>query len=275
MSAWSCSRWAAAAAPPTWPAAFDASLLSGVGLAMIGVLWAYEGWQYVTFSAGETVDAQRVFPRGIVAGTALVVGIYVLANVAYVAALGATAAARSDRVAADAVTAVLGATAGKVIAAVILVSMFSAANGITLTAPRMYYAMGRDGVFFARLGDVHPRFGTPAFAIVASSAWAVALAVTGTFEQLLTYVVFVGWIFYALGALAIFAYRRREPDRPRPFRTPGYPVTPILFVLSAAAIVANTILTQPARAAVGLGITLIGVPVFYVWRARAAARSTP
>ena len=265
----------AAAAPPTWPAAFDASLLSGVGLAMIGVLWAYEGWQYVTFSAGETVDAQRVFPRGIVAGTALVVGIYVLANVAYVAALGATAAARSDRVAADAVTAVLGATAGKVIAAVILVSMFSAANGITLTAPRMYYAMGRDGVFFARLGDVHPRFGTPAFAIVASSAWAVALAVTGTFEQLLTYVVFVGWIFYALGALAIFAYRRREPDRPRPFRTPGYPVTPILFVLSAAAIVANTILTQPARAAVGLGITLIGVPVFYVWRARAAARSTP
>ncbi len=262
-----------AAAPPAWPAAFDAPLLSGVGAAVIGVLWAYEGWQYVTFSAGETVDPQRVFPRGIVAGTALVIGIYVLANVAYVAALGAGAAARSDRVAADAVTAVLGATAGKVIAAVILVSMFSAANGITLTAPRMYYAMGRDGVFFARLGDVHPRFGTPAFAIVASSAWAVVLAVSGTFEQLLTYVVFVGWIFYALGALAIFVYRRREPDRPRPFRTPGYPITPILFVLSAAAIVVNTIVTQPARAAVGLGMALVGVPVFYVWRARRAVPS--
>ena len=248
----------------------DGSLLSGVGLAMIGVLWAYEGWQYVTFSAGETVDAQRVFPRGIIAGTALVIGIYVLANVAYVAALGAPAAAHSDRVAADAVGAVLGPAAAKVIAAVILVSMFSAANGITLTAPRMYYAMGRDGVFFARLGDVHPRFGTPAFAIVASSAWAVALAVTGTFEQLLTYVVFVGWIFYALGALAIFAYRRREPELPRPFRTPGYPVTPLLFVLSAAAIVVNTIVTQPARAAVGLGMALVGVPVFFVWRARAA-----
>lgn len=257
-------------APPAWPGAFDRSLLSGIGLAMIGVLWAYEGWQYVTFSAGETVDPQRVFPRGIIAGTALVIGIYILANVAYVAALGVTAAARSDRVAADAVSAVLGTAAGKVIAAVILVAMFSAANGITLTAPRMYYAMGRDGVFFARLGEVHPRFGTPAFAIIASSAWAIALAATGTFEQLLTYVVFVGWIFYALGALAIFVYRRREPDLPRPFRTPGYPVTPLLFVLAAAAIVVNTIISQPARAAVGIGIALIGVPVFYVWRARAA-----
>lgn len=257
-------------APPAWPATFDASLLSGVGLAMIGVLWAYEGWQYVTFSAGETVDPQRVFPRGIIAGTALVIGVYVLANVAYVAALGPAAASRSERVAADAVGAVLGPAAAQVIAAVILVSMFSAANGITLTAPRMYYAMGRDGVFFARLGEVHPRFGTPAFAIVASSAWAIALAATGTFEQLLTYVVFVGWIFYALGALAIFAYRRREPHRPRPFRTPGYPVTPLLFVLSAAAIVVNTVVTQPARAAVGIGIVLVGVPVFYVWRARAA-----
>lgn len=262
-----------AAAGAARPPAFEGSLLSGVGLAMVGVLWAYEGWQYVTFSAGETVDAQRVFPRGIVAGTALVVGIYVLANVAYVAALGPAGAAASERVAADAVGAVLGTGAGRVIAAVILVSMFSAANGITLTAPRMYYAMGRDGVFFARLGDAHPRFGTPALAIVASSAWAVALAVTGTFEQLLTYVVFVGWIFYALGALAIFAYRRREPDRPRPFRTPGYPVTPLLFVLSAAAIVVNTIVTQPARAAVGIGIALVGVPVFFVWRAR-AVRST-
>ena len=263
-----------APAAPLWPAAVDGALLSGVGLATVGVLWAYEGWQYVTFSAGETVDPQRTFPRGIVAGTALVVAVYLLANLAYVAALGAEGVAHSERVAADAVGAVLGGAAAKAIAAVILVSMFSAANGITLTAPRMYYAMGRDGVFFARLGDVHPRFGTPALAIVASSVWAAVLALSGTFEQLLTYVVFVGWIFYALGALAIFAYRRRAPDMPRPFRTPGYPVTPVLFVLAAAAIVGNTVATQPRRAAVGLGIVLAGVPVFYAWRAR-AARSTP
>ena len=245
------------------------SLLSGVGLAMIAVLWAYEGWQYVTFSAGETVDPQRTFPRAIVFGTVLLIGIYLLANVAYLAALGTSGVMASERVAADAVSAVLGPGAAKVIAAVILVSMFSAANGITLTAPRLYFSMARDRVFFATLASVHPRFGTPALAIVASSVWAMLLAITGTFEQLLTYVVFIGWIFYALGGLAIFAYRRREPGMPRPFRTPGYPLTPLLFVASAAAIVINTIVSQPGRAALGLGLVLLGVPAYYLWRARA------
>jgi APA family basic amino acid/polyamine antiporter len=242
------------------------SLFSGVGLAMIGVLWAYEGWQYVTFSAGETVNPQRTFPRAIVLGTVLLIAIYLLANVAYLAALGAPGVMASERVAADAVSAVLGPAAGKVIAAVILVSMFSAANGITLTAPRLYYSMARDRVFFAKLAEVHPRFGTPAFSIVVSSVWAMLLAVTGTFEQLLTYVVFAGWIFYVLGGLAIFTYRRKQPGMPRPFRTPGYPLTPLLFVASAAAIVLNTIVSQPTRAFVGLSLVFLGVPAFYVWR---------
>jgi APA family basic amino acid/polyamine antiporter len=132
--------------------------------------------------------------------------------------------------------------------------------------------MARDRVFFAKLAEVHPRFGTPALAIVVSSLWAMLLAVTGTFEQLLTYVVFVGWIFYALGGLAIFVYRRRYPDMPRPFRTPGYPFTPILFVASAAAIVINTIVSQPGRAALGLGLMLLGVPAYFAWRARSGER---
>ena len=244
------------------------SMLSGLGLAMIGVLWAYEGWQYVTFSAGETRDPQRAFPRGIVIGTALLIGIYILANVGYLAALGADGAARSERIAADAVGARFGAGAAKAIAAIILVSMFSAANGITLTAPRLYFSMARDRVFFAKLAEVHPRFGTPALAIVVSSAWAMLLAASGTFEQLLTYVVFVGWIFYALGAMAIFTYRRREPAAARPFRVPGYPVTPILFCASAAAIVLNTMIAQPQRAIRGLAMVAIGIPAFYAWRAR-------
>jgi APA family basic amino acid/polyamine antiporter len=157
---------------------------------------------------------------------------------------------------------------------VILVSMFSAANGLTLTAPRMYYAMARDGVFFRKLGEVHPRFGTPAFAIVAGSTWAAVLAATGTFDQLLTYVVFTGWIFYGLGALSIFAFRRREPDAPRPFRVPGYPLTPILFVLASSAIVLNTLFTQPGRALVGIAGVLSGVPAYLLWRRRAAGRPT-
>jgi basic amino acid/polyamine antiporter, APA family len=251
-----------------WPETFTLGLLSSVGVAMVAVLWAYEGWQYATFSAGETRDAQRTFPRAIIAGTAVLIGIYLLANLAYVAAIGPASVQASQRVAADSVTALYGASAGKLIAAVILVSMFSAANGLTLTSPRLYFAMARDGVFFHRLAEVHPRFRTPAFAIVAGSVWAALLAATGTFEQLLTYVVFSGWIFYGLGAMSIFIYRRRAPDMPRPFRVPGYPLTPILFVLASFAIVLNTLFTQPGRALVGLAVVLAGVPAYLVWKKR-------
>ena len=248
-----------------WPGAVDGSLLSGMGLAMIGVLWAYEGWQYVTFSAGEAMDPQRTFPHGIVLGTAALIAVYLLANVAYLAALGPRAAGASDAVAADAVRAVVGPGAGKAIAAAIVISMFGAANGLSLTAPRVYFAMARDRIFFRRLADVHPRFGTPAVAVATSSAWAALLALSGTFEQLLTYVVFAGWIFYALGALSLLVYRRREPDRPRPFRVPGYPVTPLLFVAAAGAIVVNTLVARPVQGMLGLGIVLLGVPAYYLW----------
>jgi APA family basic amino acid/polyamine antiporter len=251
-----------------WPAGSGASLASGFGLAMIGVLWAYEGWQYVTFSAGETIDAQRNFPRALLIGSAALIGIYLLANVAYLAALGPTKAAQTNSIAATAMTAVVGPGASKFVALAILISIFSAANGIALTAPRVYYAMARDRLFFHRLAEVHPRFHTPAFAVLAGSAWAAVLAVTGTFEQLLTYVVFSGWLFYALGAACIFIYRRRGPEVASPYRVPGYPWTPLLFIVAAAALVINTIATQPARAAVGLGVVLLGTPVYFIWRSR-------
>ena len=252
----------------TWPVGFTPSLAVGMGAAMIGVLWAYEGWQYVTFSAGETRDPQRTFPLGITIATGALVGLYLLVNFAYLAALGPAAAAASPRIAADAASVVLGRAAGLVVGALILVSIFSAANGLILTAPRVYFAMARDGVFFERLAIVSPRFGTPAFAIIATAAWAMVLAVSGTFEQLLTFVVFTGWIFYGLGALSVFVYRKRQPNAHRPFRVPGYPVTPLLFVLSAAGLVLNTVITQPLRAAAGIGVVLLGTPAFFVWRAR-------
>lgn len=251
---------------PFWPSSFTPSLLSGMGLGMIGVLWAYEGWQYVTFSAGEAMNPQRTFPRAIVIGTASLIGIYLFANVGYLAALGTTGVATSDRVAAEAVGAIVGSAAAKLIAAVILVSIFSATNGLTISAPRVYYAMAQDGLFFRKLAEVHPRFGTPAVSIIAGTVWAMVLAASGTFEQLLTYVVFVGWIFYALGAACVFVLRRTRPDADRPFRVPGYPFTPLLFIVAAVALVGNTIATQPARAAVGIGVVLLGLPVYYVWR---------
>ncbi len=266
-------------APAPVPAALTTgALLKGIGAAMIGVLWAYEGWQYVTFSAGETRDPQRTFPRAITVATAALIGIYLLANIGYIAALGPAGAAASDHVAADAVSVILGPLAGKLVAVLILVSIFSATNGLILTAPRMYFAMARDGVFFDRLAIVSPRFGTPAFAISAIAVWAAVLAASGTFEQLLTYVVFTGWIFYGLGALSVFMYRRNQPTAHRPFRVPGYPVTPALFVGSAAMLVLNTLFTQPVRAAAGLAAVLIGTPAFYLWRNRTrrnAAAITP
>ncbi len=263
---------APAAGASFWPPSLTRPLLSGMGLGMIGVLWAYEGWQYVTFSAGEALNPRRTFPRAIVLGTASLVGIYLLANVGYLAALGTEGVAGSDRVAAEAVGAIVGPGAAKLIAAAILVSIFSATNGLTITAPRVYYAMARDGLFLQKLAEVHPRYGTPAVSIIAGTLWAMVLAVSGTFEQLLTYVVFVGWIFYALGAACVFVLRRTRPLAERPFRVPGYPWTPLLFILAAAALVVNTIATQPGRAAVGIAVVLLGIPVYFVWRGAGRSR---
>ncbi len=241
---------------------------SSAGIALLGVLWAYEGWQNVTNSAGEAADPQRTFARGIGLGTAALVAIYLTANAGYIAALGAPGVAATDRVAADAVHALFGSAAAKLVTLMILVSICSAANGLALTGPRMYFAMARDGLFFRSLSEVHARFGTPALAVAASAAWAMVLALSGTFEQLFTYVVFASWIFAALAAASVFVLRRQRPDAPRPFRVPGYPVTPALFIAAAAAIVMNTIVARPVQAMIGLGIVATGVPAYFVWKRR-------
>src|SRR5829696_6150277 len=227
--------------PVLWPAALSGSLASGFGLAMISVLWAYEGWQFVSYCAGETRDPQRNFPRGLLVGTAALIAIYLVTNIGYLAALGPVGVAASDRLAATAVATVVGPMAAKLVAVMILISIFSAANSILLTAPRVHYAMAADGLFFRKLAEINARFRTPAFAIIASAVWASVLALTGTFDQLLTYFVFIGWIFYGLSAASVFVYRRRMPEAPRPFRVPFYPVTPMLFIAAAAALVLNTI----------------------------------
>jgi APA family basic amino acid/polyamine antiporter len=244
---------------------------SGVGLSIISVLWAYEGWQYVTFVSAEAKDPQRSLPRAITIGTCLLIVIYLTANFAYLAALGPARVAGSQRVAAEAVAAVMGPAAGWLIASAIIVSMYSAAHATVITAPRVYFAMARDGLFFRRLTEVHPKYNTPALAIITSCAWAIVLALTGTFEQLLTYVVFIGWIFYALGAAAVISLRIKRPDAKRPFRVPGYPVTPVLFVLAAAVIVLNTIVSQPKQAVIGISVVLAGAPAYFLWRRRLRA----
>jgi APA family basic amino acid/polyamine antiporter len=257
------------------PKQVDGHLASGFGLAMIGVLWAYEGWQYATFSAGEVVSPQRNFPRAFLLGMLTLIGIYLLANVAYFITLGPEAAAKADTIAATSIMYVLGPNAAKLVAFAVMVSTFSAANSTFLTAPRIYYAMAYDGLFFEKLAEVHPRFGTPAVAVIASGVWSAMLALYGTFTQLITYVVFIGWIFYALAAASIFGYRRRYPEEStRTYSTPGYPATPIVFILAAAALVLNTVWSSlqskadAMKMAIGISIVLVGIPVYFIWRVR-------
>jgi len=254
-------------------------LWSNFGLAMIAVLWAYEGWQFGTYSAGEVIDPQKNFPRAFLAGSLILVGLYLLAVVAYLFALGPAGMAASDTIAATAVGAVLGPWAGKVIALTILISTFSAANSVLLTAPRVFYAMANDNLFFKKLAEVHPRFQTPAAAIVGLGVWSCVLVSAGelgSFKKLIEGVIFIGWIFYGLGAAAIFPIRRASQGIPIPYRVPGYPWTPIVFVLAAAAIVGNAIYVafldpdQFKNLTAALVILLLGLPAYFFWRKRAA-----
>src|SRR5499427_3618753 len=221
-----------------------AGLFSSFGLAMIAVLWAYEGWQFGTYSAGEVFEPQRAFPRAFLLGALVLIGLYLLALVAYLWALGPVATAASETIAAASVNAVLGSWAGKVVALTILVSTFSAANSVILTAPRVFYAMAHDNLFLKKLAVVHSNYRTPVFAIVALGVWSAVLVCAGqlgTFQKLIEGVIFIGWIFYGLGAAAIFPIRRAGGSKPVPYRVPGYPWTPTLFVLAAGAIVGNAI----------------------------------
>jgi len=243
--------------------------MSGVGFAMISVLWAYEGWQYATYTAGETIDPQRTFPIAFFAGTGFLIAIYLVANLGYIAALGAQGVADSPRVATSALGTILSSGAGKVVALAILISIFSAANSIMLNSPRVYYAMAKDGFFFYALCRIHPKFGTPAVAILVAAVWSAILAASGTFEQLLTYVVFIGWLFYALAAGCVFIYRAKFPKAPRTYRVPAYPLTPIAFIVAAGALVVNTVVSQPVRAGIGLAIVFLGAPAYLFWRRNA------
>jgi APA family basic amino acid/polyamine antiporter len=255
-------------------------LWSNFGLAMIAVLWAYEGWQFGTYSAGEVIDPQKNFPRAFLAGSLILVGLYLLAVIAYLFALGPSGMAASDTIAAAAVSQALGPWAGKIVALTILISTFSAANSVLLTAPRVFYAMANDNLFFKKLAEVHPRFQTPAAAIIGLGVWSCVLVSAGelgSFSKLIGGVIFIGWIFYGLGAAAIFPIRRASQGQPIPYRVPGYPWTPLVFVLAAAAIVGNAIFLafrdpdQFHNLIAAIIIMLLGLPAYFFWRKRAGS----
>src|SRR5262245_33610274 len=211
---------------------------AAIGVALVAVLWAYEGWHDISFAAGEMRDPQRNFPRAVIGGVAIVIALYLAANFAYLKLLTPAEIAATDKVALLAMTRVTGEWGGKLLTAAILCSILGAMNALILAGPRAYYQMAKDGLFFERASRVHPRWRTPVEALLFQGLWSAFLVLfIGGFSQLFTYVIFGGWIFYALAVLSVMALRRKEPGMPHPFRVPGYPIVPILFALTAFAIV--------------------------------------
>ncbi len=248
------------------PGPLSGGLVANFGAALVLALWAYKGWEAVSYSSGEVRNPERNLPVGLLAGTLAVLVLYIATNLAYLYVFPAPEVAKSSRIAADAMNVAIGPIGATIIAVVILFSITGAANGNILTAPRVFYAMARDGVFFSRFADVHPRLLTPHVSILATGAWAAVLSVTGTFEQLATYVVFGQWIFFGLTVGAVLVLRRRRPDLPRPYRTWGYPVTPVVFIAAALYISLSTLVTQPWNAAGGLALIAAGVPAYLFWK---------
>jgi APA family basic amino acid/polyamine antiporter len=268
---------------PEIPAAMGTSLsgyalFSAFGFAMITVLWAYEGWQFGTYSAGEVRNPQKSFPRAFFIGSVVLAGLYLFAVIAYLVSLGPRAATTSDAIAATAASSVLGPWAGKFVAATILISTFSSTNSVMLTAPRVFFAMANDDLFFKKLADVHPRFGTPAAAVLVLGVWSCILAQAGGFAVLTNGAIFIGWIFYGLGAAAIFPIRRANRGNNVTYRVPFYPFTPLIFVLAAAAIVGNAIYAafadphQFTYLLVSIGLMLLGLPGYFFWSRRRSNR---
>ncbi len=236
------------------------------GTALIGILFAYEGWTFVTFVGGEVKNPERNLPRAIVLGMIVVIAVYVSANYSYLRVLRPNELASSPHVAADAAERLVGKLGSTFITLAILVSTFGATNSCILTGARSYYAMARDDLFFKLLGIVNPTYRTPVYSLVGQAAWSSILVLSGTYSQLFTYVIFIAWAFYALVAASLFVFRRKLDYPVAAYRTWGYPVTTGLFILAAVGLTFNTIIHQPYESLCGLGITMIGVPAFWYWR---------
>jgi APA family basic amino acid/polyamine antiporter len=247
---------------PALPATVSAGLLSAIGLSMISTLFAYDGWQFVSFVAGEIRDPQRNVPKSIVLGVLIVIAIYVTANLAYYFVLGSEGIAGSERVAADAMSAMVGPAGATIITLAIVCSTFGAISANVLAGPRVFYAMARDGVFFPALAKVHPRFQTPSNAIWALSLWAGLLTLTGGYEHLIKMSGFSNWIFFTMVVVSVIVLRRRHPDWPRPYKVVGYPFTVIVFVVVSAFFVINTLVEAPSSSLLGLLILAAGVPFY-------------
>jgi APA family basic amino acid/polyamine antiporter len=242
---------------------------SGIGLALTAVLMAYNGWSYVSFVAGEVRDPERNLPRALALGMIAVIALYVGANLAYLNVMTVPAIAATERVG-DAVAArTMGPAGAGVLSVVVLLSIIGAINGNILTGARIPFAQARDGLFFSRFGRVHPRFETPAAAIMALGVWTGVLILTGSYETLYAYSILSAWIFYTLSVVAVWVLRRKLPGIPRPYKMWGYPYTLWAFVMVSVWFLADALVNQPKTALIAFGMAAAGIPFYFIWRGRA------
>jgi APA family basic amino acid/polyamine antiporter len=242
--------------------------LGAFGLAMVAVLWAYDGWSDVGFVSGEVKDPQRNLPRAFFRGTATVAVLYLCVLVAYLAVVSLAAMPGSKLIASDVAVRVVGAGGASFVAAAVVVSTFGTLNGSMMTGPRIFYAMAEDGLFFRALAQIDPIRRTPSRAIGLSIALGVAFVSVRGFAELTDQFVVGIWPFYALGVLAVFVLRRREPELERPYRTWGYPWVPALFLGATVFLLGTYAITKPVEFAFCIGVIAVGVPVFWVWTRR-------
>jgi APA family basic amino acid/polyamine antiporter len=241
-------------------------LISALGVALIAVFWAYDGWVYITWVAGEVKDPRRNVPRAMVIGVIAVGAIYMAMNLTYVYALPLSEVAKHETIAHAAATALFSPQAAVWLSATIAISCFSAAATCTLSGARVYLAMAQDGVFFKKMAEIHPKWRTPAFSLIGQGIWAALLTLSGRYDQLYTYVIFGMVLSYTLTVIGLFILRWKRPDVPRPYRCTGYPWLPGIYVLIGAAWTLNTIISRPAEAIAGLGIIFVGVPGYLYWK---------
>ena len=241
-------------------------LIGPLGLAMVSVLWTFDGWIFITYVAGEVKNPGRNIPLSLIFCMLIVVSVYLLLNYVLLFILGFTGMNGSELVVSDAASVFLGNKGAAVVTIIILISLIGANNGFVLSSARINYAMARDKLFFNQAAQIHSRFKSPANALIIQCVWACLLTFTGTFNQLITYIIFTSWIFYGMSAGAVIILRKKKPDMDRPYKTPAYPWIPIIFIFFAIFLTINTIMEAPRDATIGAGIILAGLPLYYYWK---------
>lgn len=241
---------------------------AGFFAALVAALWAYDGWNNVSMVASEIRNPQRTLPLALIGGTLTVICIYLLANAAYFHILTSAEVGRSERVAADMMRRVMDGWGANTVSVAAMISIFAALNGSILSGSRVPYAMARDSRFFEAAADVSPVFHTPGISIILLSAWAALLVLSGRYEQLFTYVIFASWILYGMTTASVIVLRHKKPDMPRPYKTLGYPVLPVLFVLVATVLVLSTLFDSPRESVLGLCLIFLGLPFYFYWKRR-------